>query len=130
VFGLPVLGLQWLGPRLGGGEHETADRWVPLLQALLAGWIGYVAAGGMLFDGALRLLGRRGFSGDLFIAVVAIAAYLISLASVVGVFVRGQILFRPLLFHVVVILLIGWSGWRWWRLTHVAHRESRIGAAL
>ena len=34
VFGLPVLALQWFGRSLGGAESE---RWVALLQALLAG---------------------------------------------------------------------------------------------
>src|SRR5687767_3056847 len=48
VFGLPVLALQWFGYRLGGTE---ADRWIGLLQLLLAGWIMYVGAAGLLFEG-------------------------------------------------------------------------------
>src|SRR4051812_19198715 len=45
VFGLPVLALQWFGRSLGGAE---SDRWVALLQGLLAGWVVYVAATGVL----------------------------------------------------------------------------------
>ena len=41
VFGLPVLALQGWGRSLGGPESE---RWVGVLQALLAGWVVYVGA--------------------------------------------------------------------------------------
>src|SRR5688572_5630049 len=58
VFGLPVLGLQYFGHKLGGPE---AGKWVGLLQALLAGWVMYVGAAGMLFEGIL-LLRRRGIT--------------------------------------------------------------------
>src|SRR3954466_3838186 len=50
VFGLPVLALQRFGPALGGAE---SPRWVGVLQLLLAGWVVYVGAAGMLFEGAL-----------------------------------------------------------------------------
>src|SRR5437016_2553518 len=54
VFGLPVLALQRWGTSLGPAD---AARWVPILQALLAGWVMYLNLG-MLFEGLLLL--RRG----------------------------------------------------------------------
>src|SRR5687768_5282994 len=50
VFGLPVVALELWGRGLGGRE---AGRWVGVLQALLSGWVVYVAATGMLFEGLL-----------------------------------------------------------------------------
>src|SRR5690349_4428997 len=50
VFGLPVLALEAWGRSLGGRE---ASRWVGGFQALLTGWVLYVAAAGMLFEGLL-----------------------------------------------------------------------------
>ena len=76
MFGLPVLALQWKGTALGGAE---ADRWVGILQALLAGWVVYVGAAGMLFEG-LILLPRR-VMAELIPALLAVAAYLFSLVS-------------------------------------------------
>src|SRR5687768_11480461 len=61
VFGLPVWGLQLYGRSLGGPE---ADRWVAVLQALLAGWVVYVAAAGMMFEGIVQV-GRRKLDTDL-----------------------------------------------------------------
>src|SRR4051812_47121983 len=48
VFGLPVVILQLWGLGLGGPE---AAKWVGVFQALLAGWVIYVAAAGMFFEG-------------------------------------------------------------------------------
>ena len=117
VFGLPVLALQFFGPSLGGAPEESR-RWIAVLQALLTGWVTYVAAAGMLAEGIL-LLGKR-FSLDPVVAAIAVGLYLVSLGSALGVLVRGQPLFDPMLFHVVVILLAVWCGWRWWRLSHLA----------
>lgn len=107
VFGLPVLALQAWGPSLGGRE---SGRWVGGLQALLSGWVLYVAAAGMLFEGLL-LLRRRRPMADLIVAAVAIGLYCYSAVAL------GRSLFttrtgRPL-FHAVVILLAGWCGLRW-----------------
>ena len=52
VFGLPVIALQICGPSLGGAD---APRWVAILQILLCGWIVYVGAAGILFEGAILL---------------------------------------------------------------------------
>lgn len=110
VFGLPVLALQAWGPALGGSE---SDRWVGILQALLAGWVVYVGAAGMLFEGLL-LLPRR-VMADLIPALAAVIAYAFSLISVLHVLFTGQLWYRPLLFHVSVIVVAAWTGLQWWR---------------
>ncbi|MGB7160222.1 MAG: hypothetical protein WBD40_19295 [Tepidisphaeraceae bacterium] len=110
VFGLPVLALEVWGRALGGPE---SDRWVGILQALLAGWVVYVGAAGMLFEG-LILLPRR-VMPDLFAAIVAIGAYLFSLVSVLHVLFTAQLWYRPLLFHVSVIVVALWTGLQWHR---------------
>ena len=110
VFGLPVLALQLCGRALGGPE---AERWVGILQALLAGWVVYVGAAGMLFEG-LILLPRR-VVADLIPALVAVLAYLFSLTSVVYVLFTGHLWYRPLLFHASVCVIAGWTGLQWYR---------------
>ena len=114
VFGLPVLVLQWLGHSLGGSPGE-ADRWVPLLQALLAGWVVYVAATGMLVEGVLTLwAGKITITlADAAVGLFAIVLYLFSIISVLGIFIHGEPLYRPLLFHCVVLTLLLWCGVRW-----------------
>jgi hypothetical protein len=111
IFGLPVLGLQYFGARLGGAESV---RWVAILQAVLGGWVVYVAAAGMFFEGILTL--SRGVAADLVVSTLAIAAYLWSLGSVLAIFMTGNLGYEPLLFHLCVMLLAVWSGLRWWRL--------------
>src|SRR5688572_24544066 len=73
VFGLPVIALQFYGPLLGPND---SDRWVSLLQALLAGWVVYVNLG-MLAEGVL-LLATRGVRFELLIAAAAVGLYLYS----------------------------------------------------
>lgn len=111
VFGLPVFALQVFGRSLGGSE---ADRWVSILQALLTGWVVYVAAAGMLFEGIVRL-GRGRLTVDLLPAVAAVLLYLFSLIhALMGIFIVGR---APwLLFHGVVFVLVIWTGLRWWWL--------------
>ena len=111
VFGLPVVALQLYGRALGPVDSE---RWVSLLQALLAGWVLYVNLG-MLFEGVLLLPATRRATGDLLVASIAVALYGYSLVSAAHGVVTGRLLFRPLLFHVCVIVLAAWTGWRWWR---------------
>jgi cation transport ATPase len=116
VFGLPVVALQVWGRSLGGRE---AGRWVGGFQALLAGWVLYVAAAGMLFEGLLQL--RRGrLRADLIVATAAAALYIYSAVTL------GRMLFaatpgRPM-FDVVVILLAAWCRTRW---VYLARRLSR-----
>ena len=111
VFGLPVIALQFYGRALGPADSE---RWVSLLQALLAGWVLYVNLG-MLFEGFLLLPARR-VTGDFVVSIVAITLYAYSLISAAHGVVTSRLLFRPLMFHVVVIVLAAWTGWRWWRM--------------
>lgn len=113
IFGLPVLVLEYFGPSLGGSAEESR-RWLAVFQALLAGWVTYIAAAGMLAEGILTI--RRGPSPDLMIALLSVALYLFSAVSVTGIFFTGVPLYSPLFFHVVVLMLAGWCGYRWWRL--------------
>src|SRR5688572_30779422 len=115
VFGVPVVALQVYGRALGPTDSE---RWVSLLQALLAGWVLYVNLG-MLFEGILLLPARR-VTGDFVVSIVAVALYAYSLLSAAHGVVTGRLLFRPLLFHVVVIALAAWTGWRWWQMARIS----------
>src|SRR5438309_933488 len=92
VFGLPVLALQWYGPRLGPADYQ---RWVSLLQSVLCGWVLYVNLG-MFFEGMI-LLSQR-ITGDFLIAALAIALYLASAVSALHAIVTAR-LWYPLLFH-------------------------------
>jgi len=121
-----VLVLQWFGWRLGG--EADAGRWVGVFQALLSGWVVYVAAGGLLFEGLLWLGARKRVSGALVVAVISIGLYLCSLVSVAHVFVDGRLWFGPLLFQYSVLLLAAWSGWGWRRLTAGTSRGGRESA--
>jgi hypothetical protein len=110
VFGLPVLALQRFGPALGWVE---ANRWVGVLQMLLTGWVVYVAAAGLLFEGILLLPAK--ISADLLVAAVAMGIYLISMICVIQVLLTAKPLHQPM-FHLSILLLIPWSGLRWWQL--------------
>jgi cation transport ATPase len=111
VFGLPVLALQRYGRALGWVE---ADRWVGLLQLVLAGWVLYVASAGMLFEGVLTL--RRRVSADLLVALAAVTAYVLSISAVAAA-LFGRTPRWPPRFDAVVALLIFWSAVRWWWLS-------------
>jgi hypothetical protein len=100
------------GHALGGPE---AERWVGILQALLAGWVMYVGAAGMLFEGLLRL--RQKFTADLAIAATAVLMYLASLLSLLGIVVNGRLLYRPLMFHLSVLVIAVWAGMMWYRMS-------------
>ena len=117
VFGIPVLFLEYFGASLGGPESR---RWVAVMQALLAGWVIYVGATGMLFEGLILAVGRRRVTVDLLVSVVAVSLYCYSLVATLGVVTAGNVLYEPLLFHVSVALVAGWTGWRWWRLSRAA----------
>jgi cation transport ATPase len=121
IFGLPVLFLQWFGPALGGTESA---RWVAIFQALLAGWVTYVVAVGLTTEGALLLMGRGRVTSDLVVSLLTIAAYVFSAISVTGVLFTGQTWYRPLLFHIVVIMLGIWSATRWWQMSRSNRREN------
>ena len=110
VFGLPVLALEAWGRALGGVE---ADRWVGILQALLAGWVVYVGAAGMLFEGLISL--PRRVMVDLLPSLLAVGAYLFSVLSVLHVLFTADLWYRPLLFHVSVLIVALWTGIQWYR---------------
>lgn len=110
VFGLPVLALQWGGSRLGGAPTES-ERWIAILQALLAGWVTYVGAAGMLAEGVLLLPSK--FSIDLPVAAIAVGLYLFSLISTLGIFFIGRPIYHPLLYHWCVVILAVWCRVRW-----------------
>jgi cation transport ATPase len=116
IFGLPVLVLQWFGRSLGGSAQEV-DRWVPLLQALLAGWVTFVGATGMIVEGAMSLTHAQTRATtvrvDALVGLIAALLYLFSAVSVLGIFLRAHPFYHPLLFHWVVIILAVWSAARW-----------------
>ena len=123
VFGLPVIGLQYLGPSIGGPE---APRWVAILQAALAGWVVYIGAAGMLFEGLLVLRRRRTVSVDLIASIAAAGCYLFSFAIMVRHLIDSR--WRsgpPLLFHVSVTILALWCGLRWWQPARAASSPNR-----
>jgi len=115
VFGTPVIVLQWIGRSLGGAE---ADRWVALFQALLAGWVVYVAATGMIAEGAMLLLARRRLpaplAADVCAAMVALSLYLAGLPRLLGLLLGHRAAGAwPAPFAAVVLLLAGWCAVRW-----------------
>ena len=109
VFGLPVMALHWFGPALGGAE---APKWAGLFQSLLAGWVIYVAAAGMIFEGAL-LVARGRVTLDFVVATVAAIVYLAGVAGWLSLLIRGGASRLPMPFHYSVILLAAWCGLRW-----------------
>ena len=112
VFGLPVLALQWFGRSLGGAE---SGRWVATLQALLSGWVVYVGATGMLFEG-LVWLGRRRLTADLLPASAVVALYVLTLARLAAhALSSAPRAFPSTWFHAAVLLLMLWTGVRWWQ---------------
>lgn len=113
VFGLPVLALGLWGPRLGGPESA---RWVGLFQALLAGWVVYVGAAGMLFEAVL--LARRGsLRADGAVAAAAVALYAASLLALLWL-LAGGVPWWPAAFEAPVVLLAAWTGAQWYRHRH------------
>ena len=114
VFGLPVVALQLFGDRLGGPE---SGKWVALFQAILAGWVMYVGAAGMLFEGILLL--RRRVTFDFVVAVLAIGLYLASIPTVVYCLTltvhSGPR--HAVWFHLSVVLVALWTGIQWFRLS-------------
>jgi hypothetical protein len=117
VFGLPVLALQYFGPSLGGAE---AWRWIAVLQTLLAGWVIYVAAAGMLFEGLL-LLARRRLTPDLVPAAAGLAFYTVALVRSARLIIDPAS-HRPVpTYDWAILCLVVWTGLRWWLLAKKEH---------
>jgi hypothetical protein len=112
VFGIPVLALQWIGPKLGGAE---SSRWIALLQALLAGWIVYIAAAGMLFEGIVAFSVRT--FPDLLVSAFAISVYLYSVACAIAILLPHQTVLGIPRFHWCVLVLMAWTSFRWRQLS-------------
>jgi cation transport ATPase len=108
VFGLPAIALQVFGQSLGGPE---AHRWVAVFQAVLTGWVVYVGAAGMLFEGLLRL-SRRNLTADLLPALLVVSLYLVALYHA-AISLRTNVATAGL-FHVPVLVLAPWVALRWW----------------
>lgn len=124
VFGLPVVALQWFGRSLGGAE---SDRWVSLFQALLAGWVVYTGATGMLAEGMLRVFaGERpplSILADSVVAGVAAMAYLLSLPHLVAA-LAGRPAGWPHAFHWCVLLSATWTALRWERTSRTLEKQA------
>jgi hypothetical protein len=111
VFGLPVLALSFFGPALGGPE---GGRWIGLLQALLAGWVMYVGASGMLVEALMR----RRLTLDGLVAAVAIGFYLLAAATAAWRMIvpsgnGASLAVSRLLFAGAVVIACAWAGVRW-----------------
>jgi cation transport ATPase len=119
VFGSPVVFLACYGHALGGA---TAGLWSGLLQALLAGWVIYVCAVGMLFEGIL-MLARRRFAADLLVAAAAIALSIAGLIAWGRLLLRGPSATVGWWFAASVLVLGAWAGLQWLRLA----RRMRVG---
>ena len=112
VFGLPVIALHFLGPKLGGAESA---RWIGLFQALLAGWCLYLAALPLLSEGAMLLaLGK--FRFDLLIGLAAVIFHIVGVVGWIFT-LRGSPAPFPSAFAIAVSVLIVWSGVQWVRLS-------------
>jgi hypothetical protein len=81
------------------------------LQALLAGWVVYVGAAGMLFEAIVLLLSRRRLNLDFPPALAALALYLIGLWRSASLILGANA--EPT-FHWTVLLVAAWTGVRWW----------------
>ncbi len=99
VFGLPVIGLQYFGQKLGGPE---STRWVAIMQFILTGWILFIAATGMISEGVMLIASRRELTADFVIAIIAIALFAISCIPS-----------APRMFHIVVMIIVLWCALRW-----------------
>lgn len=118
VFGTPVIALQLWGANLGPTDSE---RWVSLLQAILCGWVVYVNLG-MLVEGVLAR--RAWLRADFVVALLAVLVYLYSAISAIRGIVTAHLWYRPLLFHVCVIVLAMWSAIRWRGLARKSNRSA------
>jgi cation transport ATPase len=114
VFGIPVLALQFLGPRLGGGD---SGRWTGLLQSLLGGWIVYIGAVPLIAEGFL-LIAQRQFKIEMLVALGALVLYIIGLVGWIMT-LRGRAAPFPIAFSCSVVILVCWSGVQWLGLRKV-----------
>jgi len=113
IFGLPVLGLELFGQRLGGPNAHLP---VGGFQAILAGWIILICVTPMLIHGFFMLVRRR-LTGELVIGICALSLYALagarwveSIHGYIGGFLSAG-------FSWAVIIVAVWSGFQWWRFS-------------
>jgi cation transport ATPase len=110
IFGLPVIALQYFGNSLGG---EDSPRWVGLLQGLLTGWVCYVGAAGVLFEGGVVLARMRRLTIDALVAAGVFLIFLWSVLAWITWLVPHAPRHVPMRYHWCVAILVVWSGVRW-----------------
>jgi hypothetical protein len=116
VFGLPVVLLDLIGDKLGGRGDGL---WPATFAAILSGWVLYVGAAGMGFEGIVRLyLHPREFTLDLPVAIIAVAAWIwasVSLGLGFAAAHAGHLVSRPAGpgFDICVCTLAIWTGARY-----------------
>ncbi len=88
MFGLPVLALQYLAPMLAstGGADARGMLFPWLFQMLLAGWLCYVAAWPILWQGAAALLNLRA-TGDTLTLLLVVGTFIPSAVGVLSLLV-------------------------------------------
>ena len=82
MYGLPVMGLEFLGPRLAS-TAAGGDVWWRVLQGVLCGMLLYSPAGGPIVFGGLRAAWLRAPNMDSLIALGVLAAFVSSAVAVV-----------------------------------------------
>lgn len=124
VFGLPALGLHYLGPVLAGGERAAGAMVYPwLLEMLLTGWACVAAGWPILWQGALSLRYLRA-TGDLLSTAIVAGAFVPSAVGVLSLVAVDRPWFRAEwagggpAFHAVVLTLWVAVLQRW--LAHAA----------
>jgi hypothetical protein len=124
VFGLPALGLHYLGPLLAGGGQSSGAMVYPwLLEMLLTGWACVAAGWPILWQGALSLRYLRA-TGDLLTTTIVVGAFVpsavgvLSLAAVDRPWFRAEWAGGGPAFHAVVFALWVAVLQRW--LAHAA----------
>ncbi|CAN5329396.1 hypothetical protein BH09PLA1_BH09PLA1_13470 [soil metagenome] len=117
VFGLPVIALQYFGHKLGGTESALA---VTIMQIVLTGWILVAGATGMISEGIVLIAARKKLSADLLVALLAVAIFLYSCAASASALLGGRSFPRG--FHIVVMIIAGWSALRWLSLRRLSLR--------
>ena len=78
---------------------------------LLAGWVMYVGALGMLVDAMMR----RRVTADGAVAAIALCLYLVSAGAVIYFLITARPLEQQRWFAGAVILLCAWTGVQWFR---------------
>ncbi len=98
MYGLPVMGLEFLGPRLASAA-PGGEVWWRVLQGVLCAMLLYSPAGGPIIFGGLRAAWHRAPNMDSLIALGVLAAFV---SSAVAVALPGVTQYH---FHAVAMIL-------------------------